>query len=103
MSAGIDKEMLDMTIAAIREFSTGRLTDDKLLEYDEKDEFPIDIVQEMCGEGLGIHLLFIPEEFQVNGAGIEQVFIGRFKHFHKFSYWRNPQGVLHCFQRVSSI
>jgi alkylation response protein AidB-like acyl-CoA dehydrogenase len=63
MAAGLDKETLDLTIGAIREFSTGRLTDEKLLEYDHKDEFPVDIIHEMCGEGLGLHLLFIPEEY----------------------------------------
>lgn len=74
MQAGIDKETLDLTIGAIREFTSGRLTDEKLLEYDAKDEFPIDVVHEMCGEGLGIHLLFIPEEFEGMGGGAFDVY-----------------------------
>ncbi len=74
MSAGIDKETLDLTLGAIKEFTEGRLTDEKLLEYDEKDEFPIDIVHEMCGDGLGLHLLFIPEEFEGMGGGAFDVY-----------------------------
>lgn len=74
MNAGLDKETLDLTIGAIREFAAGRLTDEKLLEYDAKDEFPIDIVHEMCGDGLGIHLLFIPEEYQGMGGGAFDVY-----------------------------
>lgn len=63
MNAGLDKETLDMIIDSIKEFTKSELTDKVLLELDEKDEFPADIIQQMCGEGLGIHLLFIPEEF----------------------------------------
>lgn len=74
MNAGIDKETLDLTIGAIHEFTAGRLTDEKLLEYDAKDEFPIDVVREMCGDGLGIHLLFIPEEFEGMGGGAFDVY-----------------------------
>src|SRR3990172_4614672 len=74
MNAGIDKETLDLTLGAIKEFATGRLTDEKLLEYDHKDEFPLDVVNEMCGEGLGIHLLFIPEEFGGMGGGAFDVY-----------------------------
>ncbi len=72
--SSLDKETLDLTLGAIKEFSAGRLTDEKLLEYDEKDEFPVDIVHEMCGEGLGIHLLFIPEEFEGMGGGAFDVY-----------------------------
>lgn len=63
MNAGLDKETLDMIIDSIKEFTSSELTDKKLIELDEKDEFPVDIIHKMCGDGLGIHLLFIPEEF----------------------------------------
>jgi alkylation response protein AidB-like acyl-CoA dehydrogenase len=71
--SGIDKETLEMTLEAIKEFTTGHLPDEKLLELDHKDEFPIDIVRAMCNE-LGIHLLFIPEEFDGMGGGAFDVY-----------------------------
>lgn len=74
MSAGLDKETLDMTIEAIREYTQEELPDQKLLDLDHKDEFPIDDVKAMCGEGLGIHLLFIPEEFEGMGGGAFDVY-----------------------------
>lgn len=68
-AAGLDKETLDLILSSIKEFSEAELSDKKLIELDEKDEFPIDIIRQMCGEGLGIHLLFIPEEFDGMGGG----------------------------------
>jgi alkylation response protein AidB-like acyl-CoA dehydrogenase len=70
---GLDKETLDLTLAAIRQFTAGELPDEKLLELDEKDEFPIELIREMCG-GLGIQLLFIPEEFGGMGGGAWDVY-----------------------------
>ncbi len=69
MGAGLDKETLNMVIDSIKEFSAAELTDSKLIEIDEKDEFPVDIINQMCGEGLGLHLLFIPEKFGGLGGG----------------------------------
>ena len=70
---GLDKETLDLTLGAIKEFAAGRLADEKLIELDEKDEFPVEIVREMC-TGLGIQLLFIPEEFGGMGGGAFDVY-----------------------------
>ena len=40
-----------------------------LIGFDVRDEFPEAIVRRMCGPELGIHLLFIPEEFNGMGSG----------------------------------
>ena len=69
MAKGIHKEELDMIVDAIKDFAAENLTESKLLELDHKDEFPIDDVRMMCGDGLGIHLIFIPEEFEGMGGG----------------------------------
>ncbi len=74
MSAGLDKETLDLTIEAIKEFAERELTQDKLLELDARDEFPEDIVRSMCGSGLGIQLVFIPEEYDGMGGGAFDVY-----------------------------
>lgn len=72
-NAGLDKETLDLTLAAIQEFATSHLPEEKLLELDAKDEFPVELVREMC-TGLGIQLLFIPEEFSGMGGGAFDVY-----------------------------
>ena len=74
MSAGLDKETLDLTIAAIRDFAERELPQEKLLELDAKDEFPEDVIRAMCGSALGIQLLFIPEEYDGMGGGAFDVY-----------------------------
>ena len=46
MAAGLDKETLDMTVEAVREFAGRELTKEKLLEFDEKDVFPEAIIRD---------------------------------------------------------
>jgi alkylation response protein AidB-like acyl-CoA dehydrogenase len=74
MSSAIDSETLEMTLDAIREFVTDALPDQKLLELDERDEFPHELVREMLGEGLGIQLVFIPQDFGGMGGGAFDVY-----------------------------
>ena len=74
MNKGLDKDTLDMTLAAIQEFAAARLPQGTLLELDEKDEFPTEIIREMCGSELGVQLLFIPEEFEGMGGGAFDVY-----------------------------
>src|SRR5512143_4047150 len=69
MAKGLDKETLEATLVALNEFAARRLPDPKLLELDAHDEFPADIIREMCGPQLGIQLFFIPEAFNGMGGG----------------------------------
>lgn len=69
MAAGLDRETLDGVLAALTEFATHHLSPEILLGLDTRDEFPEEIVRRMCGPELGIHLLFIPEEFNGMGGG----------------------------------
>jgi alkylation response protein AidB-like acyl-CoA dehydrogenase len=69
MNKGLDKETLDLTLEALKDFTAANLPEKKLLELDANEEFPVEIVRDMCGAGLGIQLLFIPEEFEGMGGG----------------------------------
>ena len=60
-----------MKIEALKDFCAARLPEKKILELDATEEFPIDIVRDMNGPDLGIQLLFIPEEFEGMGGGVE--------------------------------
>src|SRR5512143_287106 len=71
---GFDKETLDLTLESLKDFASSRLPEKKILELDAQEEFPVEIVREMCGPGLGIQLLFIPEEFGGMGAGAFDIY-----------------------------
>ena len=66
---GLDAETLDASLAALREFASRRLSDEVLLGLDARDEFPAELIREMYGADLGIHLFFIPERYNGMGAG----------------------------------
>jgi alkylation response protein AidB-like acyl-CoA dehydrogenase len=68
-TSGLDADTLDMTLDAIQEFADRHLSADLLLRLDHEDECPVDLVHKMCGEDLGIHLLFVPEEYGGMGGG----------------------------------
>jgi len=74
MHKGLDKETLDLTLESLKDFTAARLPEKKILELDATEEFPSEIVREMCGAGLGIQLLFIPEEFEGMGGGAFDVY-----------------------------
>jgi alkylation response protein AidB-like acyl-CoA dehydrogenase len=74
MAAGLDRETLDLTLEAIRDFARENLPDETLLDLDAKDEFPYDLVRRMCGEDLGVQLLFIPEDYGGMGGGAFDVY-----------------------------
>lgn len=62
--AGLDADTRDMVLSTLRRFAERRLTDAYLLELDEKDEFPRDVLEELYDPmQFGLHLLFIPEEY----------------------------------------
>jgi len=70
----LDKETLELTLEAVRDFAREHLDDAKLRDLDARDEFPIDLVRAMCGEELGVQLLFIPEEYGGMGGGAYDVY-----------------------------
>ena len=75
MSNGFDKETLDIMLDSLRGFAAAHLPDEKVLELDASEEFPIEIIREMCNPTeLGIQLLFIPEEFDGMGGGAFDVY-----------------------------
>ena len=66
---------LKLSLKSLKEFAKKRLPDEVLIELDERDECPVDIVRDMCSpDKLGIQLLFIPEEFGGMGGGTFDVY-----------------------------
>ena len=72
--AGLDTETLAMMLETVRDFVRDALPDERLLQLDHDDECPVDMVRGMCGDQLGIQLLFIPEEYGGMGGGAIDVY-----------------------------
>ncbi len=71
----IAPKTLKLSLKSLRDFAKKRLPDETLIELDEKDECPLEIVRHMCSpDKLGIQLLFIPEEFGGMGGGAFDVY-----------------------------
>jgi alkylation response protein AidB-like acyl-CoA dehydrogenase len=73
-TSGLDLESLEFTIESITEFARRELPDSLLIDLDERDEFPEAIVRRMCGEELGVQLLFVPEEHGGMGGSAFDVY-----------------------------
>ncbi len=70
MANQLDHETLNVALKSIDDFAARELPDTLLIELDERDEFPEEIVRRMSsGDGLGIQLLFVPFEYGGMGGG----------------------------------
>ncbi|MFZ1085632.1 MAG: acyl-CoA dehydrogenase family protein [Terracidiphilus sp.] len=66
----ISAKTLKLSMKSLREFAKKELPDQRLIEFDERDECPLDVVRQLCDpEKLGIQLLLIPEEYGGMGGG----------------------------------
>jgi Acyl-CoA dehydrogenase, N-terminal domain/Polyketide synthase dehydratase len=74
VSAGVDFETLEFTLESIGEFARRSLPDSTLVELDERDEFPEELIRKMCGEELGVQLLFVPEAYGGMGGAAMDVY-----------------------------
>ncbi|MCA9980348.1 MAG: acyl-CoA dehydrogenase family protein [Anaerolineales bacterium] len=73
--AGLDAETRDMVLDTLRQYADDRLTLDYLLELDHNDQFPHDVLKELYDpEQFGLHLLFIPEEYDGLGGGAYDIY-----------------------------
>jgi len=71
---GLDAETLQMLLGTLESFGKKRLPLDVRLALDERSEFPLDLVRELLGPEIGLHLLFIPEEHGGLGGGAYDVY-----------------------------
>lgn len=69
----LDVDTLNMVLSTLKEYAERKLTPAYLLELDHKDEFPHDVLRELY-EQLGLHLLFIPEEYGGLGGGAYDIY-----------------------------
>ncbi|ABU58940.1 acyl-CoA dehydrogenase domain protein [Roseiflexus castenholzii DSM 13941] len=71
----LDVETLDMVLSTLREYAERKLTPEYLRHLDHNDEFPAEVLKDLYDPNkLGIHLLFIPEEYGGLGGGAYDIY-----------------------------
>jgi hypothetical protein len=65
----MDPEVLNMVLDTIAKLEKEKLSLDVKLEMDRKGDFPMDLVRFMQGPEIGLHLIFIPDQYGGLGAG----------------------------------
>ena len=71
--AGLSPEMCEMVIQTLRQVCARELPDSKILELDEKDLFPEDIIRKLLSPDVGLHLIFLPENVGGLGGGARDI------------------------------
>ncbi len=71
--AGLAPEMTDMVVQTLLQVVARELPDSKLLELDEKDIFPTDVIRKLLSPDVGLHLIFLPEEVGGLGGGARDI------------------------------
>ncbi len=72
---GLDGETLDLILSTLKKYADKKLTLDYLLKLDHEDCFPHDVLKELYDPNtLGLHLLFIPEEYGGLGGGAYDIY-----------------------------
>ncbi len=72
-SAGLSPEMTEMVVQTLRQVVQRELPDARVLELDEKDIFPLDLIHKLLSPEVGLHLIFLPESAGGLGGGARDI------------------------------
>ena len=71
----LDAETLDLVLSTLREYAARELTPEVLLDLDHHDRFPEKVLRDLYDPAqIGIHLLFMPEEYGGLGGGAYDIY-----------------------------
>lgn len=71
--AGLSTDMCDMVIQTLHQVVGRELPDDKIMELDENDQFPEDLIRKLLSPDVGLHLIFLPEQYGGLGGGARDI------------------------------
>lgn len=71
--AGLSTEMCDMVIQTLRQVIGRELPDERMLDLDAKDQFPEDLIRKLLSPDVGLHLIFLPEQYSGLGGGARDI------------------------------
>jgi alkylation response protein AidB-like acyl-CoA dehydrogenase len=69
----MDQETYSMVLDTLKKIEREKLALETRLAMDEKGEFPEDLIRFMLGADIGLHLIFVPEEYGGLGASAVQI------------------------------
>ena len=69
----MDQETYSIVFDTLKKIEREKLSLDTRLELDEKGEFPEELIRFMVGPDIGLHLIFVPEEYGGLGASAIQI------------------------------
>jgi alkylation response protein AidB-like acyl-CoA dehydrogenase len=72
--AGLDSETLELILGTLKGLGKDLLTDEKCLEWDEKDILPEEVIRKMLSPDVGLHLVFLPEDCGGLGGGAYDIY-----------------------------
>lgn len=70
----MDSGTLDLVLGTIRDYSKRRLTVEFKLQIDDRNEFPEEVIRELISDEIGLHLVFIPEEYGGLGGNAYDIY-----------------------------
>jgi alkylation response protein AidB-like acyl-CoA dehydrogenase len=70
----LNAEDIDLVVKTLHEFTEREAPLERRLKWDETDRCPADVVREMLGPEVGLHLVFLPEEYGGLGGGAYDVY-----------------------------
>ncbi len=70
----LDSDDLDLIIKTLKEFTEREAPLEKRLKWDETDTCPADVVRAMLGPDVGLHLVFLPDDYGGMGGGAYDVY-----------------------------
>jgi alkylation response protein AidB-like acyl-CoA dehydrogenase len=71
----LDSDSLNLVLTTLREYADRELRPEFLLELDRKDEFPMQVLQDLYDPArIGLHLLFLPEDCGGLGGGAYDIY-----------------------------
>jgi alkylation response protein AidB-like acyl-CoA dehydrogenase len=69
----MDQETYSIVLDTLKKIEREKLALETKLAMDEKGEFPEDLIRFMVGPDIGLHLIFVPEEYGGLGASAMQI------------------------------
>ena len=70
----LDEGDIDLIVKTLQEFTAREAPLDRRLKWDESDTCPTDVVRAMLSPDVGLHLVFLPDEYGGMGGGAYDVY-----------------------------
>ncbi len=72
-TAGLSPDLLEMVVQTLRQVVRRELPDERILELDQREEFPHDLIRTLLSAEVGLHLIFLPESAGGLGGGARDI------------------------------